>query len=71
MAKVAMPGAGFIGDFYTHSLHGLRSRDRVHVIYSRDDNCGKAFANKHGIPKWTTSMKDAVSDGSGNLGTIA
>jgi hypothetical protein len=35
MAKVAMLGAGFIGDFYSHSLHGLRSRDRVHIIYSR------------------------------------
>lgn len=62
MAKVAMLGAGFIGDFYTHSLHGLRSRDRVHVIYSRDDNRGKAFATRHGIPKWTTSIKDAVGD---------
>lgn len=35
MAKVAMPGAGFIGDFYTYSLHGQRSRDQVRKIYSR------------------------------------
>jgi predicted dehydrogenase len=62
MAKVAMLGAGFIGDFYTHSLHGLRSRDRVQVIYSRDEARGKAFAEKHGIPRWTTSMKEAVND---------
>jgi len=62
MAKVAMLGAGFIGDFYTYSLHGLRSRDQVHVIYSRDESRGKAFAKKHGIPKWTTSMKEAVND---------
>ncbi len=62
MTKVAMLGAGFIGDFYTYGLHGLRSRDQVHVIYSRDDSRGKAFAKKHGIPKWTTSMKDAVND---------
>jgi hypothetical protein len=33
MAKVAMLGAGFIGDFYTFSLYGQRNRDRVHVIY--------------------------------------
>ena len=62
MAKVAMLGAGFIGDFYTYSLHALRSRDKVHIIYSRDESRGKAFAKKHGIPKWTTSMKEAVSD---------
>jgi len=57
-----MLGAGFIGDFYTYSLHGLRSRDQVHVIYSRDESRGRTFAKKHGIPKWTTSMKAAVND---------
>jgi predicted dehydrogenase len=62
MAKIAMLGAGFIGDFYTSSLHGLRSRDLVHIIYSRDESRGKSFAKKHGIPKWTTSMKAAVND---------
>ncbi|MBP1665471.1 MAG: oxidoreductase domain protein, partial [Bacteroidetes bacterium] len=62
MVKIAMLGAGFIGDFYTYSLHSLRSRDQVHIIYSRDESRGKAFAKKHGIPKWTTSMKEAVSD---------
>lgn len=62
MAKVAMLGAGFIGDFYTSSIHALRSRDRVHVIYSRDESRGKAFAGKHGIPEWTTSMKEAVEN---------
>ena len=62
MAKIAMLGAGFIGDFYTYALHGLRSRDNVKVIYSRDDSRGKAFAGKHGIPRWTTSMKEAIDD---------
>ena len=62
MAKVAMLGAGFIGDFYTYSLHGLRSRDQVHIICSLYEAEGKAFAKKHGIPKWTTSMKDAIND---------
>ena len=62
MANVAMLGAGFIGDFYTFSIHGQRNRDKVHIIYSRDEARGKAFAEKHGIPKWTTSMKEAVND---------
>jgi predicted dehydrogenase len=62
MARIAMLGAGFIGDFYTYSLHGLRSRDQVQVIYSRDESRGKAFAKKHSIPQWTTSMKDAINN---------
>jgi predicted dehydrogenase len=62
MLKIAMLGAGFIGDFYTFSIHGQRSRDRVHIIYSRDEGRGKAFAQKHGIPEWTTSLTKAVND---------
>jgi predicted dehydrogenase len=62
MANVAILGAGFIGDFYAFSIHGQRNRDRVQVIYSRDDSRGRAFAQKHGIPQWTTSIKDAVEN---------
>jgi len=62
MAKVAMLGAGFIGDFYTYSLHGLRSRDQVYIINDRDESRARAFAKKHGIPKWTTSMESAIKD---------
>jgi predicted dehydrogenase len=62
MAKVAMLGAGFIGDFYPFSLHGQRSRDQVHIVCAVDEKQAKTFAKKHGIPKWTTSMKDAVND---------
>jgi len=62
MAKVAMLGAGFIGDFYTYSINGHRNRDKVHVIYSRDEARVKLSQKKHGIAKWTTSMKDAVND---------
>jgi predicted dehydrogenase len=49
----------------------MRSRDRVQVIWSRDEGRGKAFAQKHGIPRWTTSMKDAVSDPEAELVVIA
>lgn len=62
MAKVAMLGTGFIGDFYTFSLHGQRNRDSVHIVFSRDEAKGRAFAAKHGVPKWTTSMKKAITD---------
>jgi len=51
MAKVAMLGAGFIGDFYTYSINGHRNRDTVNIIYSRDEARVKLFAKKHGIAK--------------------
>ena len=35
MAKITMLGTGLIGTFYTQTLHGLRSRDRVVNVYSR------------------------------------
>jgi predicted dehydrogenase len=62
MAKVAMLGAGFIGDFYTFSMHGQRNRDKVQVVCDSDESRGKAFAEKHGVPRWTTSMKEAIND---------
>jgi predicted dehydrogenase len=50
MAKIAMLGAGFIGGFYTESLHALRSRDKVQVVCDLDGDQGKAFASRYGIP---------------------
>ncbi len=60
--KIAMLGTGLIGTFYTQTLHGLRSRDRVRVVYSRSKEKAKAFAAKHGIPKWTDSIDEAITD---------
>ena len=61
MANVAMLGTGLIGLFYTMSLHGKRSRDRVVVVHGRDPEKTKAFAQKRGIPRWTTSLEEAIS----------
>ena len=61
MANVAMLGTGLIGLFYTMSLHGKRSRDRVVVVQGRDPEKTRAFAEKWGIPRWTTSLEEAVS----------
>ena len=61
MADIAMLGTGLIGLFYTMSLRAKRSRDRVVVVKGRDAAKTKAFAEKHGIPRSTTSLEDAVS----------
>jgi predicted dehydrogenase len=58
--KVSMLGTGLIGDFYTMTLHGQRSRDRVGVVYSRSAERGEAFRARHGIPESTTDMKAAI-----------
>jgi predicted dehydrogenase len=60
--KITLLGTGLIGMFYTMTLHQQRGRDRVHMVYSRDEAKAKAFAEKWGIPKWSSDMAEAVQD---------
>ncbi len=62
MTRIALLGTGLIGRFYTESLQGKRSRDRVHLVYSRSEEKAAAFAKTYSIPKHTTDLKQAVSD---------
>ena len=62
MAKITMLGTGLIGTFYTQTLHGLRSRDRVVNVYSRSAERAKAFAAEQGIERWTSNLRDAVQN---------
>ncbi len=60
--KVAMLGTGLIADFYTMTLAAGRSRDSVHVVYSRSEERGAAFAERWNIPSYTTSLEAAIQD---------
>ena len=60
--NITMLGTGLIGMFYTMTIHGHRSRDRVHRVYSRTEARAKQFAAKWGIPKWSTDLAEAVND---------
>ena len=62
MRKITMLGTGLIGMFYTQTLHGQRSRDRVQVVYSRTAERAQRFAQEWGIPKWTTDLAEAILD---------
>ena len=62
MKKVALLGTGLIGTFYTMSLIGMRSRDKVKVVYSRSAGRAAGFAGQYGIPEWTTDLYKAVND---------
>ena len=60
--KVTMLGTGLIGMFYTMTLHSHRGQDRVHNVYSRTEEKARKFAADWGIPKYTTSMAEAIND---------
>jgi predicted dehydrogenase len=57
-----MLGTGLIGTFYTMCLHGQRSRDRVHAIYSRTEDRAKTFSKQWGIPAIYTDLAKAIND---------
>jgi predicted dehydrogenase len=59
--NIAMLGSGFIGRFYTDSLHGYRSKDKVVSIYSRREESAKKFAADYGVPFWTIKMEEAIA----------
>ena len=58
--RISMLGTGLIGDFYTNTLHGQRSRDRVRVVYSRSPERGAAFKERWDIPESTTDLDAAI-----------
>jgi len=58
--SITMLGTGLIGDFYTMTLHGQRSRDRVRVVYSRSAERGRAFSERWAIPESTTDLEAAI-----------
>jgi predicted dehydrogenase len=60
--SITLLGAGLIGTFYTMSIQGQRSRDRIRTICALTEEEAEAFARKWGIPNWTANMKEAVED---------
>jgi predicted dehydrogenase len=62
MANITMLGTGLIGTFYTQTLHGLRSRDRVVNVYSQSPERAKRFAAENGIPHWSSDLHEAIQD---------
>jgi len=62
MKKISLLGTGLIGMFYTMSLHSQRRNDRIINVCSGHEESAKAFAEKWGIPKYTTNMKEAIED---------
>jgi predicted dehydrogenase len=57
-----MLGTGLIATYYTMALHGARSRDQVHTVYSRSTERAEKFGKEWEIPKTTTDMAAAIRD---------
>lgn len=56
-----MLGSGFIGRFYTDSIHNQRNKDRVIHIYARREENAKKFAEDYQCDYYSTDMEAAVS----------
>ncbi len=59
--KIAVLGTGFIGRFYTESLHSQRRRDEVVMVFGRDLEKAKQFANDFKIANFTNDMNAAIT----------
>jgi predicted dehydrogenase len=62
MKKIALLGAGLIGNFYAMSLLSRRRKDQIHVVCSVPEESAREFALKWNIPKYTSSLKEAIED---------
>jgi predicted dehydrogenase len=60
MANIAMLGTGLIGLFYTMTLTAKRGRDKIVTVAGRQPEKTQAFAEKWGIPHWTTNFVEAI-----------
>ncbi|MBM3965815.1 MAG: gfo/Idh/MocA family oxidoreductase, partial [Planctomycetes bacterium] len=71
MVKIAMLGAGLIGEFYAQSLLGHRSRDHICVVYSRSIERARSFASRWNVPRATNSLSEAIYDTDAELVVVA
>jgi predicted dehydrogenase len=56
-----MLGAGLIGRFYTISLQKIPGCEVVMVCAATEGDA-KGFADEFGIPRWSTSIEEAIND---------
>ena len=59
--KVALVGAGFIADIHAECYTRFVADAEVIAVYSRNEVRARAFAHKHGIPRSTTDLEQALT----------
>jgi predicted dehydrogenase len=70
MHKVTMLGTGLIGMFYTMTIQGGRSKDKVEVVYSRTKERAEKFAKDWKIKHAITDMAEAINHPDTNVVVI-
>jgi predicted dehydrogenase len=68
--KITMLGTGLIGMFYTMTIQGGRSRDKVEVVYSRTQERAEKFAKDWNVKHATTDMAEAINHPDTNVVVI-
>lgn len=59
MVRIGLLGSGFVAEFYMNGLRDVPDQQVV-VNYSRSEERAQGFAQKWGIPEWTTEMRAVV-----------
>jgi predicted dehydrogenase len=58
--KVAILATGFISRFYAEALVAQRRKDEIVMVYGRNKEKAKQFAESYHAPHYTTNLKEAV-----------
>jgi predicted dehydrogenase len=59
--KVALLGSGFIADIHIESYHRFVPEAEVVAVYTRDAQRAEAFARKHGIARYFSDLRQAIT----------
>jgi predicted dehydrogenase len=59
--RVVLVGAGFIADIHAESYRRFVPDAELVGVYSRREDHARAFAQKHGIPRWFTNLDEALT----------
>jgi predicted dehydrogenase len=71
VVKIAILGAGLIGDFYAQALLGNRSRDEICVVFSKSEQRAQEFSRKWNVARMTTDMLEAINDSDAEIVLVA
>jgi len=69
--RIAMLGTGFIANFYAQTLLSGRGKDVIEVVYSRNEDHARAFAERWNVAHWTGDMSEAVARPAADVVVIA
>ncbi len=70
MVRIGFLGSGFVADFYQQGLRDVPDQEVV-VSYSRSEERAQDFAERWGVPEWTTEWEGVIERDDVDLVLIA